>query len=400
MRTFAGLAVLAATCALGAASASSAGRAADNGAPVYAVTGGAGEASISRRNPRTLEQLGPAVPLGEWDFVAGLSPDGTLLAAVATNSSPASIRFLDVTRMRWRGAAVPLPTLGTGAVRWADPRTVLVLGERPDGLRAVVVDSDRGRIVRKVRIPGHLEGVHARPTAAGLALLVRPLSYRPMGPVRVGVIRPSGKVRVAEIKRVQLGGMERSRRPALVADPAASTAYVFGGLDEPVAEVDLRTMKVTYHRLRGIAPLEGTLGADRFGMWLGSGRIALGGWDEAKAKTRRLGVSLVSTRTWGLRRLDRDADFFVKSGDLLLSLQLDGSLGVFGPDGSRRLSVGEQAFQLGYVASNGRFVYAYNLPPGAKASALVVDTDTGAASWSQAPSLGPVLSPGMEAVGT
>ena len=378
-------------CALPAA-APSAPVPSGDGLPVYAVTGGTGDASISRRNPRTLGQLGPAVPLGEHEFVAGLSPDGSLLALVSANGRPPSIRFLDVVRMRWRGTAV-IPYWS--AIRWIGPRSVLVLSERPDGLRAAIVDADRAQVVRRTRVPGHLEAQSAEPTPAGTALLLRGLVPRAMGPVLVGVIRPTGVVKVIEISRILSGHIERSRRPALIADASSSHAYVFGGLDEPVADVDLRTLTVKYHTLRGPRPLGSTLGADRFGTWLAPGRIALGGWDDSKTETLRLGLSLLDTKTWRLKQIDRDADFFAKSGGLLLGLHMDGSLGAFGLDGRRRFSVAEQVFSLGAVASNGRYIYAFNLAPGAKGSSLVVDARSGALSWPQAPPFGPVLSPGL-----
>ena len=213
MRGLLPLVIAAAACAVPAAGPSA--QILPDGAPVYAVTGGMGDARISERNPRTLGQRGPAYPAREWEFVSGLSPDGSLVAATAMNASPRSIRFLDVARKRWQGGAVPIPTLGTGAMRWTDDRTVLVLGERPDGLRAVVVDAARRRIVRTIRIPGHLEAQHAEPTQAGMALLLRPLAFRQIGPVLVGVIRPSGAVKVVEISRILSGYVERSRRPAL-----------------------------------------------------------------------------------------------------------------------------------------------------------------------------------------
>jgi hypothetical protein len=383
-----------AACALPAAG-PSAPPATGDGAPVYAVTGGMGDARISERNPRTLGQRGPAISLGKWEFVSGLSPDGSLVAATAMNASPRSIRFLDVARKRWQGGAVPIPTLGMGAIRWADDRTVLVLGEKPDGLRAVVVDTARRRIVRTIRIPGHLEA-HAEPTQAGMALLLRPLVFRQMGPVLVGVIRPSGAVKVVEVDRIASGHVERSRRPTLIAYPSSARVYVFGGLDEPVAEVDLRTLAVSYRVLRGPRPLADTLGTERFGTWLAPGRIAIGGWDDSKTQTLRLGLSLVDTKTWRLRRIDRDAEFFAKSGDQLLALHMDGSLAAYGLDGRRRFDVGEPVFSLGAVASNGRYVYAYNLAPGSKGTALVVDARAGAiSSWPQAPPFGSLLSPGL-----
>jgi hypothetical protein len=366
------------------------------GAPVFAITGGMGDARISERDPRTLGQRGAAISLGKWEFVSGLSPDGSLVAATAMNASPRSIRFLDVVRKRWRGSAVQLPTLGAGAVRWTGERTAVVLGERPDGLRAVFVDADRRRIVRTVRIPGHLEAQYAEPTPAGMALLLNPLTRRQLGPVLVGVIRPSGAVKVVEVARIVSGSAERPRRPALIADATTSRAYVFGGLDEPVAEIDLRTMAVTYHTLRGVSPLAGTLGSDRHGTWVGPGRIAIVGFDDARTATLRLGLSLIDTSTWQLRRIDRASDFMAKSGELLLGLRPDASLAVFGVDGRRRFTLAEQVFQVGAVAANGQYVYAYNLAPGSKGTALVVDARAGAiSSWPHAPPFGSLLSPGF-----
>jgi hypothetical protein len=396
VRRFSLFAIALAACALPAAG-SSAPVPGGDGRPVYAVTGGMGDAWISRRDPRTLAQLGPAVPLGKWEHVAGLSPDGSLLALVSLNARPPSVRFLDVLRMRWR-ATVEIPYWS--ATRWIAARTLLVLGERPDGLRGVVVDAERGRVVRQLRLPGHLQERFAAPTPAGSAMLLDPLGYRPMEPVLLGVIRPSGAVKVVEISRILSGHVERSRRPALITDPSSSHAYVVGGLDEPVADVDLRTLTVRYHTLQSPRPLGGTLGAERFGTWLAPGRIVIGGWDDSDTATRRLGLSVVDTKTWRLKRIDIDGDFFVKSDDLLLSLHLDGSLSAFGLRGQRRFSVAEQVFQLGTVASNGRYVYAYNLAPGSPDSALVVDGRSGGRlSWVQAPPFSLVLSPGLWVLG-
>lgn len=391
MRRLLALLLAIAACALlaGGSSAQPAGE----GLPVYAVTGGAGQAEISRRSPRTLARLGPAVRLGTWEHVAGLSPDGSLAAFVAPNDRPMSMRFLDVVRMRW-DRAVTIPYWS--AARWLSPSTLVLFGEHPEGVRAAIVDAERGRIVRETRIPGHLDGEYGDPTPAGLPLLLRPLTFRYMGPVLVGVVRPSGAVRVVEVSRILTGYAQRSRRPGLVADPSRSRAYVFGGLDEPVAEIDLRTLAVKYHALRGPLALEGTIGADRRGVLLAPGRMAIVGFDESQSRTFRLGLSLVDTSTWRLRRIDRDADFLAKSGDLLLGLHLDGSLAAFGLDGRRRFEVAAQVFQVGTVAANGRYVYAYNLAPGARGSALVVDGHSrGELAWARPPLFGPVLSPGL-----
>jgi len=370
------------------------------GAPVYAVMGGMGDMSISRRNPRTLAQMGPAAPLGEWEFAAGLSPDGSMLAALALNSRPRSIRFLDVVRMRWRRTAVELPNLGLDTVRWIDGRTVLVIGMRPDGLRVLTVDAERGRIVRRVRVPAQFEDrQYAEPTSAGTALLLRPLEPRQLGPVIVGVVRPSGAVKVVEISGVVSGYVKQPRRPALIADPVAGTAYVVGGLDEPIAEVDLRTLRVTYHMLPGGGTLGETLGSDRNGVWIGPNRLALFGFDDLRQETRSLGLSILDTRTWGLRKIDPAADFVVKTGGLLLARHMDGSLAVYGLDGKRRFSVAEQLFEVGTVAGNGRYVYTWNLPPrpdGSDGGALVVDsTSRSVVARPAVRALNVLLSPGL-----
>ena len=167
------LAIALAACALPAAGSSSPIPGGD-GRPVYAVTGGMGDAWISPRDSRTLAQLGRAVPLGKWEYVAGLSPDGSLLALVSLNARPPSIRFLDVLRMRW-GATVAIPYWS--ATRWIAPRTLLVLGERPDGLRGLLVDAERGRVLRQLRLPGHLRERFAERTPAGMAMLLDPLGH-------------------------------------------------------------------------------------------------------------------------------------------------------------------------------------------------------------------------------
>ena len=73
----------------------------------------------------------------------GYHPTDRCLRLVSLNARPPSIRFLDV-RANALGAA-PSPIPYWSAIRWIAPRTLLVLGERPDGLRAVLVDAERGR---------------------------------------------------------------------------------------------------------------------------------------------------------------------------------------------------------------------------------------------------------------
>ena len=202
------------------------------------------------------------IPLDKWELVGGLSPDGSLLALTAMNASPRSIRFLDVVRKRWHGAAVPLPTLGTGTVRWADDRTAIVSASGPTAFAPSSWTPTRRRIVRTDPHTGPSRGAVRRAHTGWNGAAAAPASLPPDG-ARARGCHPSVGRREGRRGRPHPVGVHRSDRaaPRSIADPSSSRAYVFGGLDEPVADVDLRAMAVKYRTLRGgPPPLMDTLG--------------------------------------------------------------------------------------------------------------------------------------------
>jgi hypothetical protein len=345
----------------------------DSGRPVYATTGSGPDRSLTRRDPVSLAQVGAALALDESASPAGFSPDGALLAFVAWAADVPALRLVDLRELRPAGA-VELPRTGTVEVWWTGPRRLLVLAEQPDGLRALVVDAVTARIERTTRLAGTHFGDRRTGgvTRAGTAILLGPDG----GSAQVAIVAPAGGVRLVRLGRIRAGGTGRDRRrPTLVVDPAASRALVIGGLDDPVAELDLRTRRVAYHRLHGRAALPGTTAVERNAIWLGAGRLALTGWDGNGETTRRLGLTVVDTRTWRARTLDRDADFLWVASGLLLGQRPDGTVAAFSLGGAPRFTVGEPWLSAVIpVVGNGRYLYLSGLPDG---RTLVVDAASG-----------------------
>jgi hypothetical protein len=276
--------------------------------------------------------------------------------------------------MRWRApVSLDLET-GTVLVRWLAAGRLLVFAEQPDGLRALVLDTRTNRFVRAARIPGHLadrQQIDVGRTRAAVLLRAR----QKLGPARVAVVSSSGFLRAVTLNLIREGTSGRdSYRPSLVADPSADRAYVVGAGDEPVATINLRTLAVSYRRPFGSASTTGSSGAERMTVWLGHGRFAVAGWDEAPGTdSRLLGLRLVDTHSWRARVLDSESDFICIAGHSLVGHHPDGALIVFGFDGTRRLvlSLPDGGLPL-HSVSNDRYLY---LPDGEEA--VVADLATG-----------------------
>jgi hypothetical protein len=364
--------IAASTCALVAADVSAGAE--SSGRPVYAVTGAGAEGRLlTRRDPATLAPIGPSARLDSSSGAAAFSPEGSLLAFVEWAGNRPSVRILNLSRMRWR-AQVPLGlATGTVIVRWLDSSRVLVFAERPSGLRVFVLDTRRNRLSVARRIAGHLSDRHQ--VAVGrtrAAVLIR--ATLEIGPVRIAVVSSSGSPRIVTLKQIRVGAIAREiHRPSLVADPTADQAYVVGGIRDPVAAINLRTLAVSYRRPLASADASDVAGAERMTVWLGGGRFAVAGWDDGApgSDSRLLGLRVIDTRSWRARTLDPDIDFVCVAGHSLVGHHPDGTLVVFGFDGVRRLALTPleaPAFPVP-VASNDRYLYL----PDPGAGALVAD---------------------------
>jgi hypothetical protein len=344
------------------------------GQALYAVTEtGAGGRVLTELDPATLSSLETSARLSSSSEPAAFSHDASRLAFVQLGATP-SIRILQLPRMHWQ-AEVPLGlATGTVLVRWLTSSRLLALAEQPDGLRALVVDARKDRVVHTTRIPGHLTDRQLVDVGrARAAVLLR--ARQTLGPARVAVVSASGSARIVTLERIREGASGRNiYRPSLVADASSDRAYVVGAIGEPAAAIDLRTFARSYHRPFGSGSAAGFSGAERMTVWLGRHRFAVAGWDDAPgAESRLLGLRVVDTRSWRARTLDPETDLLCVAGHSIVAHRLDGTLVVLGFDGTRRMVLGlADAGLPTHSVSNDRYLY---LPSGDET--LVVDLTAG-----------------------
>jgi hypothetical protein len=137
--------------------------------------------------------------------------------------------------------------------------------------------------------------------------------------------------------------------PGIAADPTGRRVYVVPG-NGPVAEVDLASLAVTYHRLGRSAsllqrlarwwapPAEAKIisGPSRNALWLGDGQLAVTGYDgSAKGHHREIpsGLELIDTATWTVRQVDRHSSSALLVAGRLLAF---GTAFGTGPDGANQ----------------------------------------------------------------
>ncbi len=312
------------------------------GAPLYAVTeNGTGGRLLTQRDPATLSAVGPSAKLSGSSQAAAFSPDGSQLAFVQWAGDRPSLRILELARMQWR-RQVPLNlTTGTVLVRWLDARRLLALAEQREGLRVLVRDTRMNRWNHANRIRGHLTDRYQVAVAqTRAAVLIR--AGQGIGAVRVAVASSSGSTRIVTVNRIREGSSGRDiYRPSLVASPLADQAYVVGSIGEPVATINLRTLAISYRKPFASAGTAAFAGAERMTVWLGGGRFAAAGWDDGAPgyDSKLLGLRVVDTRSWRTRVLDPDSDYFCVAGHSVVGHHLDGTLIVFGFDGTRRIAL-------------------------------------------------------------
>ena len=301
-------------------------------------------------DPVTLEAAGDALDLPDTGYEAwSRSPDGSTIALAPWNV--ARVRLVAADGLR-RGRDVVLPA-GHFAQQldWvAHDRLLALVGACCNsGQFLAVIDTARGRIVRQHDVTGPVWRTAAAPQ--GLVLVVGP---RGLGPARLALVRPDGRVASVALPQTQVGARRRPgdyrsavRTPGLAVDAAAGRAFVVGA-DEPVAEVDLRTLRVRYHRLAAArtvqAAAKGAVGPERFATWV-DGVLAVSGWnargirlDGRDLRFDPAGVHLIDTRTWRRRTVAPLGGTFAAEGDAV-AVPLARRLAVFGADGSARLSV-------------------------------------------------------------
>jgi hypothetical protein len=315
-----------------------------------------------------------------WTF----SPDRSRLALTplfeARRGTASSLRVVDVGPLR-RELELPLGYGLVPVVWWLEADRILAvqIGFHPERLELVVVAPSARRVLSRVPLDGQLMAAERTPEA--LVLLLAPKNR--IGPGALVVASAAGAVRFVGLDRVWIGNeppdayaqepVAKWRRAGFAVDPDGRRAYVFpAGSD--AAEIDLRTLDVSYHSLAEPVSLLGRLrdffdpaaqakaieGPTRAARWLGGGLVAVSGMDYAtwrdsesrlQMRSTPAGLALVDTRSWRARTIDRGASAASFAEGLLLATgsacELEGDrctgmgLAAYGLDGERRFRLFE-----------------------------------------------------------
>lgn len=323
--------------------------------PVLATSGSGPTSRLFFADPVSLRPLGrKSLRLGfNWGGFAR-SPDGSLLA-LSRNDGP-EVRFVRLPRLRSAGA-MKFSGEVVDPVAWPSARLLLALLSSPT--RALAIDPISRRVLWERAIDGVVLSVES--SASGLVCLVAPEGGT--GPARIEAIGADGSIRSIVLERVLAGShhdetsdafLGEGRWPGLAVDEIGNRAYIVGA-GEPIAQVDLSSMSVTYHG-GSRTPAKFLNGPQRTATWLGNGLLAVTGtdpraWTDAQGREQETvtpaGLIVVDTRTWSQRMLQPDATTVVTAGASLLAFgagwdsstdtRSGSGLTVYGLDGTPRL---------------------------------------------------------------
>lgn len=303
--------------------------------------------TLVRLDGRTLRQAARGLPLGRFTSSASFSPDRRQL--VLAREQPTALRFVDLTTLR-RSFDLPLRETGFATTTaWLTARRLLALVSLDDGGHLLlVVDPVARRIVSRQTIDGRIEQIGRG--RERLLLLLAPADR--IGAARLLAAGPDGRIETAPLPRTLAGSRKdgsspllHGRLPGLAVDADGGRAYVLAA-GAPVAEVELKTMHVSYrqlHQQRSLssrlaawllpsAQAKGIAGPQRQALWLGDGVLALTGVDDQTSIDAKgnwhyrfdpAGLTLIDTRTWSRRTIDDRVTTAWRLGPTLLALRSD-----------------------------------------------------------------------------
>jgi len=361
------------------------------GGPLVGVVSSADMATeLARLDPRTLRPLpGSRLKLaGTWPMMA-VASDRSM---AVLGSEVGDLTVVDLVHLRRLGV-VRTDVAGEAAFGWSwvGPSRLLLIGTSGETATEVLaVDVSTRRVVRRQRLDGVVQGYTRLPN--GLALLVTPANA--IGRARLAVSDANAGLRTVTLAEIKAGfkqlddaggsgpRMEQAV-PGIAADPAGRRVYVVPD-GAPLAEVDLASLKVTYHRLgRSASPLQRLArwwappaeakiisGPWRNALWLGDGQLAVTGYD-GSAKGRHMeipsGLELIDAANWTARQVDRHSTSAMLAAGRLLAFGTafgtgqDGvnqgyGLTLYGP-GDRQPVHRFGAKQVGWIQVNGDLAY-------------------------------------------
>jgi hypothetical protein len=344
---------------------------------VLAIESSRAQDYLVRVDANSLRPVSKRFPLGGHAYAWSFSPDGRRLAIGYTQKY--GVRIIDLRRMK-PVARIPTWSGGIGTLAWVSMRRIL--GWEHAGL--FVLDP-----VGRKRLPARQNPANVLVAQrAGDRLVLLGEAPGEAGTAELSVVRGDGRVRSVRLDRIRATGsifdeLPEFRRPALVLDPTGR-AYVVGTQgNEPIADIELDSLTVTYHELRRERSLLSRLwswlepaaqakeprpGGFRTGRWLGDGKLAVWGTDSAPAADGRIeatpaGLSVIDTRDWTTRLIDSDAWHAAFAGGTLLATYRDGGLTGFTPAGERKYDLFD-GDALGVVATFGeRAFVAFDRKP-------------------------------------
>jgi hypothetical protein len=290
---------------------------------------------LVRVDPLTLRHSGRRIEIGAGALISSFSPDRSRVAI----GTERGIRIVDL--RRWRLVGDVRTGSSPTALAWLEPRALVGV----DNGGVFRVDPSTRRVVVRQPLEGSVE--RWQQTRYGLVVVVAPAAE--VGPARVALISSGGVPRFATIDRVRIGSDRvsreqpeapvESRGPGLAVDEEGGRAFLVLP-DDPVAEIDLRTLAVEYHslveatavrrvaiRARPAARAKSISGPWRYARSLGNGLIAVSGWDTGlvvegghqRAAQKAAGLKLIDTARWTTRTLEPRASQFTLAGTLLLA---------------------------------------------------------------------------------
>ena len=323
---------------------------------VGVVSSGNMAVELARLDPRTLRPVpgGRLKLTGAWPMLA-VAPDRS---TAVLGSEAGDLTIVDLVRLRRLGAVqTNLPGMAALGWSWVGRSRLLLIGTAQQAATEVLaVDVHARHVIRQQRFAGVVQGYARLPH--GLALLVTPANA--IGRARLVVSDANAGLRAVTLAEITAGfkqlddsdgsgpRMEQAV-PGIAADPAGRRVYVVPG-GGPVAEVDLASLEVTYHRLGRVAspwqrlarwwaaPAEAKIlsGPSRNALWLGDGQLAVTGYDGSAAGHHReipSGLELIDTADWTVRQVDRHSSSAMLAAGRLLAF---GTAFGTGPDGANQ----------------------------------------------------------------
>lgn len=316
--------------------------------------------ALTRVDPLSLEPRSRAVRLGEYHDAWSFSPDRSQIAlgmgGPGRDVCGAGICIVDLAAMKVRND-VEAP-IAAEAVAWLTRRRVVGILQSGE---VVVADPATGRTLQRRRVA---DGPQLSPSVSLWRDRLVALVQSTAGVVQLVVVDGEGRVRAADLREIRLRAEPHlpPERAGLAIDPGRARALVFAA-GAPAAEVDLPTMRVSYHPVTGApdaAAPDGARSSVRHAVWLGDDRVALSGEDAVgdPSSVRRLpaGVRVVDTRAWTARTVHpRASRARLVGGRLLVYTQVPAAqrpagvgLRVYGLDGERlvRHLFGDEALDV------------------------------------------------------